>query len=93
MDTRDKILSREGVAAILEEHRRSGLTVAFANGVIDLLPVGHNAAAQNEKAKQSIKTPQSKTLKNTAHIYPPSESLPSNYDECLGRDCKLFFAP
>jgi rfaE bifunctional protein nucleotidyltransferase chain/domain len=41
MDTRDKILSREGIAAILEEHRRSGRTVAFANGVFDLLHVGH----------------------------------------------------
>jgi D-glycero-beta-D-manno-heptose 1-phosphate adenylyltransferase len=41
MDTRDKILSREGLGAILDEHRRAGRKIAFANGVFDLLHVGH----------------------------------------------------
>jgi rfaE bifunctional protein nucleotidyltransferase chain/domain len=41
MDTREKIVSREGLAAILDEHRRAGRTIAFANGVFDLLHVGH----------------------------------------------------
>ena len=41
MDTREKILSREGLHGVLEEHRRSGRKVVFANGVFDLLHVGH----------------------------------------------------
>ncbi|MGA8035771.1 MAG: adenylyltransferase/cytidyltransferase family protein [Candidatus Acidiferrales bacterium] len=41
MDTREKIVSREGLGAILEEHRRAGRKIAFANGVFDLLHVGH----------------------------------------------------
>lgn len=41
MDTREKIVSREGLHAVLEEHRRSGRTIVFANGVFDLLHVGH----------------------------------------------------
>ena len=41
MDTREKILSREGLHDVLDEHRRSGRRVVFANGVFDLLHVGH----------------------------------------------------
>lgn len=41
MDTREKILSREGLHDVLEEHRRAGRKVVFANGVFDLLHVGH----------------------------------------------------
>jgi D-glycero-beta-D-manno-heptose 1-phosphate adenylyltransferase len=41
MDTRERILSREGLHDVLEEHRRAGRTVVFANGVFDLLHVGH----------------------------------------------------
>lgn len=41
MDTREKIVSREGLATILDEHRRAGRKIAFANGVFDLLHVGH----------------------------------------------------
>lgn len=41
MDTRDKILSREGLRAVLEEHRRAGRKIVFANGIFDLLHVGH----------------------------------------------------
>jgi len=41
MDTREKILSREGLDAVLEEHRHSGRKIVFANGVFDLLHVGH----------------------------------------------------
>jgi rfaE bifunctional protein nucleotidyltransferase chain/domain len=41
MDTREKILSRQGLHGVLEEHRRSGRKVVFANGVFDLLHVGH----------------------------------------------------
>jgi D-glycero-beta-D-manno-heptose 1-phosphate adenylyltransferase len=41
MDTRDKILSRSGLQKILEEHRRAGRKIVFANGVFDLLHAGH----------------------------------------------------
>ena len=41
MDTREKILSRSGLGAVLEEHRRAGRKIVFANGVFDLLHVGH----------------------------------------------------
>jgi rfaE bifunctional protein nucleotidyltransferase chain/domain len=41
MDTREKILSREGLHDVLDEHRRSGRKVVFANGVFDVLHVGH----------------------------------------------------
>jgi rfaE bifunctional protein nucleotidyltransferase chain/domain len=41
MDTREKIVSRLGLAEILDEHRRASRTIVFANGVFDLLHVGH----------------------------------------------------
>ncbi len=41
MDTREKIVSREGLTGILEEHRRASRKIVFANGVFDLLHVGH----------------------------------------------------
>ena len=41
MDTREKILSREGLSGILAEHRRARRTIVFANGIFDLLHVGH----------------------------------------------------
>jgi rfaE bifunctional protein nucleotidyltransferase chain/domain len=41
MDTRDKILSRGGLHEVLEEHRRAGRRIVFADGVFDLLHAGH----------------------------------------------------
>jgi len=41
MDTREKIVSRQGLTTILEEHRRASRKLVFANGVFDLLHVGH----------------------------------------------------
>lgn len=41
MDTREKILSRGGLHEVLEEHRRAGRRIVFANGVFDLLHAGH----------------------------------------------------
>jgi D-glycero-beta-D-manno-heptose 1-phosphate adenylyltransferase len=41
MDTREKIVSRQGLTAILEEHRRASRKIVFANGVFDILHVGH----------------------------------------------------
>jgi rfaE bifunctional protein nucleotidyltransferase chain/domain len=40
MDTREKILSRDGLHEVLEEHRRAGRTIVFANGVFDLFHAG-----------------------------------------------------
>jgi D-glycero-beta-D-manno-heptose 1-phosphate adenylyltransferase len=41
MDTREKIVSRQGLSSILDEHRRASRKIVFANGVFDLLHVGH----------------------------------------------------
>jgi D-glycero-beta-D-manno-heptose 1-phosphate adenylyltransferase len=41
MDTREKILSRDGLREVLEEHRRAGRKIVLANGGFDLLHVGH----------------------------------------------------
>jgi rfaE bifunctional protein nucleotidyltransferase chain/domain len=51
MDTREKIVSRQGLTAVLDEHRRASCKIVFANGVFDLLHVGHVRyleAARNE---------------------------------------------
>lgn len=51
MDSREKILSREGLHDVLEEHRHAGRKIVFANGVFDLLHAGHVRylqAARNE---------------------------------------------
>lgn len=54
MDTREKILSREGLHAILEEHRRAGRKIVFANGVFDLLHVGHVRYLQAARAEGDL---------------------------------------
>ncbi|MGE0359263.1 MAG: adenylyltransferase/cytidyltransferase family protein [Vicinamibacterales bacterium] len=36
-----RVLSREALAAFVDDARRAGRTIAFANGVFDLLHVGH----------------------------------------------------
>ena len=41
MDTREKVVSRQGLTGILDEHRRASRKIVFANGVFDLLHVGH----------------------------------------------------
>ncbi|MGH9561348.1 MAG: adenylyltransferase/cytidyltransferase family protein [Terracidiphilus sp.] len=41
MDTREKILSRDGLGAVIEEHRRAGKKIVLANGIFDLLHAGH----------------------------------------------------
>jgi rfaE bifunctional protein nucleotidyltransferase chain/domain len=51
MDTREKIVSREGLHAILEEHRRAGRKIVLANGVFDLLHVGHVRYLQAARAE------------------------------------------
>src|SRR5271155_5164342 len=54
MDTREKIVSREGLHGIMEEHRQSGKKVVFANGVFDLLHVGHLRYLQAARAEGDL---------------------------------------
>ena len=54
MDTREKIISREGLHAVLEEHRRSDRKIVFANGVFDLLHAGHVRYLQAARAEGDI---------------------------------------
>ena len=54
MDTREKILSREGLHDVLEEHRRAGRRIVFANGVFDLLHVGHVRYLRAAKAEGDV---------------------------------------
>jgi len=54
MDTREKILSRDGMHAILEEHRRAGRKIVFANGIFDLLHVGHVRYLQGARAEGDV---------------------------------------
>jgi rfaE bifunctional protein nucleotidyltransferase chain/domain len=54
MDTREKILSREGLNGILAEHRRSGRKIVFANGIFDLLHAGHVRYLQAARAEGDI---------------------------------------
>ncbi|HEY4951018.1 MAG TPA: adenylyltransferase/cytidyltransferase family protein [Candidatus Acidoferrales bacterium] len=54
MDTREKIVSRQGLTAILEEHRRAGRKIVFANGVFDLLHVGHVRYLESARAEGDL---------------------------------------
>ena len=54
MDTREKILSREGILEVLEEHRRAGKKIVLANGIFDLLHVGHVRYLQAAKAEGDV---------------------------------------
>jgi D-glycero-beta-D-manno-heptose 1-phosphate adenylyltransferase len=54
MDTREKILSREGLHSILDEHRRAGRKIVFANGVFDLLHAGHVRYLQAARAEGDV---------------------------------------
>lgn len=54
MDTRDKILSREGLHDVLDEHRRARRKIVFANGVFDLLHAGHVRYLQAARAEGDV---------------------------------------
>ena len=54
MDTREKILSREGLLQVLQEHRRRGHKIVLANGVFDLLHVGHVRYLQAARAEGDV---------------------------------------
>jgi D-glycero-beta-D-manno-heptose 1-phosphate adenylyltransferase len=54
MDTREKILTREGLHQVLQEHRRGGRKIVFANGIFDLLHVGHVRYLQAARAEGDV---------------------------------------
>jgi D-glycero-beta-D-manno-heptose 1-phosphate adenylyltransferase len=54
MDTRSKILSRAGLHEILEEHRHAGRAIVLANGIFDLLHVGHVRYLKAARAEGDI---------------------------------------
>ena len=54
MDTREKIVSRQGLTTILEEHRRASRKIVFANGVFDLLHVGHVRYLEAARAEGDV---------------------------------------
>jgi rfaE bifunctional protein nucleotidyltransferase chain/domain len=54
MDTREKIVSRQGLGSILEEHRRASRRIVFANGVFDLLHVGHVRYLEAARAEGDV---------------------------------------
>jgi D-glycero-beta-D-manno-heptose 1-phosphate adenylyltransferase len=54
MDTREKIVSREGLHGIIEEHRQSAKKIVFANGFFDLLHVGHVRYLQAARAEGDL---------------------------------------
>lgn len=54
MDTRQKILSPAGLRDVLAEHRRLGRKIVLANGIFDLLHVGHVRYLQAAKAEGDI---------------------------------------
>jgi len=54
MDSREKILSREGLCGVLEEHRRAGRKIVFANGIFDLLHAGHVRYLQAARAEGDL---------------------------------------
>jgi D-glycero-beta-D-manno-heptose 1-phosphate adenylyltransferase len=54
MDTREKILSREGMREVIEEHRRAKRKIVFANGIFDLLHVGHVRYLQAARAEGDV---------------------------------------
>jgi D-glycero-beta-D-manno-heptose 1-phosphate adenylyltransferase len=54
MDTRDKILSCQGLQTVLQEHRRRRREIVLANGVFDLLHVGHVRYLEAARAEGDI---------------------------------------
>jgi rfaE bifunctional protein nucleotidyltransferase chain/domain len=47
-------VSRDGLRGILSEHRRSGREIVFANGIFDLLHVGHVRYLRAARAEGDI---------------------------------------
>ncbi|MGA9885721.1 MAG: adenylyltransferase/cytidyltransferase family protein [Candidatus Acidiferrales bacterium] len=54
MDTREKILSRDGIREVIDEHRLAGKEIVFANGIFDLLHAGHVRYLQAARAEGDV---------------------------------------
>jgi D-glycero-beta-D-manno-heptose 1-phosphate adenylyltransferase len=54
MDTREKILSRDGVREVIEEHQRARKKIVLANGIFDLLHAGHVRYLQAARAEGDV---------------------------------------
>ncbi|MGH9740280.1 MAG: adenylyltransferase/cytidyltransferase family protein [Candidatus Acidiferrales bacterium] len=54
MDTREKILSRDGLREVIDEHRRTRKRIVFANGIFDLLHAGHVRYLQAARAEGDV---------------------------------------
>jgi rfaE bifunctional protein nucleotidyltransferase chain/domain len=54
MDTREKILTRDCLERVLDEHRRAGRRIVLANGVFDLIHVGHVRYLRAARAEGDI---------------------------------------
>jgi D-glycero-beta-D-manno-heptose 1-phosphate adenylyltransferase len=54
MDSREKILSREGLHGVLDEHRRASRRIVLANGIFDLLHAGHVRYLQAARAEGEL---------------------------------------
>lgn len=54
MDTREKILSPNGLNDVLKEHRRARRKIVFANGCFDILHVGHIRYLEAAKAEGDV---------------------------------------
>lgn len=54
MNTREKILGREALRARLEQHRARGQRVVLANGIFDVLHVGHVRYLEGAKREGDV---------------------------------------
>src|SRR6202161_522181 len=54
MDTREKVISSQGLTGVLDEHRRARRKIVFANGVFDVLPVGHARPREAARAEGDL---------------------------------------
>lgn len=54
MNTREKILARDDLRARIEEHRQAGKQIVLANGIFDVLHVGHSRYLQGAKREGDV---------------------------------------
>lgn len=54
MNTREKILARDDLRARIEEHRQAGKRIVLANGIFDVLHVGHSRYLQGAKREGDV---------------------------------------
>ncbi len=54
MNTREKILGRAQLRARIEEHRQAGEQIVLANGIFDVLHVGHSRYLRGAKREGDV---------------------------------------